>query len=43
MENKENLSELRAKLINTIDLLREILDIADQIEDDKMADDLLSE
>lgn len=39
MENKENLSELRAKVINTIDMLQEILDIADQVEDstDKMA------
>lgn len=38
MNNKENLSELRKKLINTIDLLQEILDIADQVEDDKMSE-----
>lgn len=34
MNNKENnLSELRKKLINTIDLLQEILDIANESED----------
>lgn len=41
MENKENnSSELRAKLIETIDMLQEILDIADQVEDS--TDDLLN-
>lgn len=34
MENEENLSELRKKIISTIDLLQEILDIADQVEAD---------
>lgn len=38
MENKENLSELRAKVISTIDMLQEILDIADEADTDKMAD-----
>lgn len=39
MENKENLSQLRKKITDTIDMLQEILDIADQVEDsaDKMA------
>ena len=41
MENKENnSSELKKKIIETINTLQEILDIADQVEDntDKMAD-----
>lgn len=40
MNNKENLSQLRKKLIESIDLLQEILDIANESEDstDKMSD-----
>lgn len=33
-----NIAELRKKIIETIDTLQEILDLADQVEDDKMAD-----
>lgn len=35
MNNKEN---LKKKLIETIDLLQEILDIANEFEDDKMSE-----
>ena len=41
MENKENnSSELKKKIIDVIDMLQSILDIADEVEDS--TDDLLS-
>lgn len=43
MENEENLSELRKKIISTIDLLQEILDIADEDDNDIMTDDLIGD